>query len=144
MSPSASHHPNTITSALPPPCQVPSPSSYPCSCSFPRQTRTFFLFQTHPILVHLWFVLGYSREAAALHPSLPSLMSPGSFKAHLLQVLSSSPPVPAPRRHFHALLIPFLPVAQALGSLMEPEFHGSLLLWWSRRNLLLPPSVQRP
>lgn len=139
MSPSASHHPNTITSALPPPCQVPSPSSYPCSCSFPKPGR-FSCFKPIPSC-YIW---GYSREAAALHPSLPSLMSPGSFKAHLLQVLSSSPPVPAPRRHFHALLIPFLPVAQALGSLMEPEFHGSLLLWWSRRNLLLPPSVQQP
>lgn len=141
MSPSASHRPNTITSALPPPCQVPSPPApIPAPAHFPDKPGCFSCFKPIPSC----YICGYSREAAALHPSLPSLMSPRSFKAHLLQVLSSSPPVPAPRRHFHALLIPFLPVAQALGSLMEPEFHGSLLLWWSRRNLLLPPSVQRP
>lgn len=76
MNPSASHRPNRISSALPPPCQVPS--TVP-SCSFPRQTRTFIVFQTPPVLFHPVAPAGSFQGSSSSAPLAAQPNDPGRF-----------------------------------------------------------------
>lgn len=130
MSPCASHHPNRITPALPPPCQVPS-------CSFPRQTRMFVLFQTHPILL---LCAGLFQGSSSSAPLAAQPKEPGRF-------YSTSAPgaelIPAELPDL-SLLPESFPCSANPKAMIRFFMGQSSREVCCRRNFLLSPSVQQP